>query len=86
MDSKFSSVYFLLFHFVDGCTRDGHFSFNVIEKASSAPDVDKSIDSAGDEFLDTCRYILIQKKKTETQTKKVASIRFWNSCSSRQCD
>jgi len=46
------------------------FSFNVIEKASSAPDVDKSIDSARDEFLDTCRYILIQKKKTETQTKK----------------
>jgi len=46
------------------------FSFNVIEKASSAPDVDKSIDSARDEFFDTCRYILIQKKKTETQTKK----------------
>ena len=71
MDSKFSSVYFLLFHLVDGCTRDGHFSFNVIEKASSAPDVDKSIDSARDEFLDTCRYILIQKKKTETQQKKL---------------
>ena len=70
MDSKFFSVYFLLFHLVDGCTRDGHFSFNVIEKASSAPDVDKSINSARDEFLDTCRYILIQKKKTETQTKK----------------
>jgi len=70
MDSKFSSVYILLFHLVDGCTRVGHFSFNVIEKASSAPDVDKSIDSARDKFLDTCRYILIQKKKTETQTKK----------------
>ena len=58
MDSKFSSVYFLLFHFVDGCTRDGHFNFNVIEKASSAPDVDKSIYSARDTFLDTCRHVL----------------------------
>ena len=62
---------FLLFHLVDGCTRDGHFSFNVIEKASSAPDVDKSIDSARDEFLDTCRYILIQKKTTEPPQKKL---------------
>ena len=30
---------------------------------------------------------MFEKKKTETQTnKEVASIRFWNSCSSRQCD
>ena len=62
MDSKFFSVYFLLFHLVDGCTRDGHFSFTVIEKASSAPDVDKSIDSARDTFLDTCRHILDSKE------------------------
>ena len=49
-----SDVKNLLFNLQLSSTRDGHFSFTFIEKASSAPNVDQSIDSARDEFLDTC--------------------------------